>query len=373
MQVNPSFLTILAISLIPILLWGIYFYLKNPRKQSLSEIFKIFSLGILSVFPVFIFHKWLWGGAFKMINQIWPALKHPLIFGLLELFLMVLFILFFIAIFAITHSLQLRIFYRLPWYQSFSTIYKRLYSLTPVIFFFGIFVLIELFYSFTHTEIFVLSVLGTTLIFSILEEYFKYIINPFLVYKKINSVGTAMVHALYVGLAFAFVENLLFYSQLENSNFFHVFAYRSLFTTLMHVGTSGIIGYFYGLSLFGNAILANQEIEKSKYGVPSWLKNLLQKTTVYKSILITQGFFLASLLHAIFNWLIYLDQTLWAAIAAIGMAVVILFLLNSKVAQIQYGLIGTPTMPEEDFERLRLQISVLQHVREIQKERIGNS
>lgn len=371
MQAKAGLYSVL-ISIVPILLWGAYFYYKNPRKQALSEILKIFILGVFSILPVLIFHRWLLDELVLRLFQLWPGFQNPLAGGLLELGLLLLFIFFFILIFAFLHSAQLRFFYHLPWYQNFSTIYKRLYNLTPILLFFVIFLLLELFFNNAKGESFVLSLAGSTIIFAVLEEYFKYIINPFLVYKKVNSVGTAMVHALYVGLAFAFFENILFFSShWEADGFFELVTYRSFFTTLMHVGASGIIGYFYGLSLFGEAILANHEIEKSEYQIPSWLRSWLKKTTVYKSMLITQGFFLASLIHAIFNLLIYLDKTYLAAILALIVVFSILYLLNATLSQVQYGLIGTRAMPEEDFERLRLQISVLQHVKEIQKERIA--
>lgn len=374
MQVKVVFLFPFLISLLPILLWGGYFYYKNPRKQGGKEILKIFGLGIFSVFPIMILHQWVMPILGNKLHEMWPAFEHPFLFGFLELVVIIFFIFFFVLLFAFLHSLQLRWVYHLKWYVNFSTIYKRLYSLSPLLFFFSGFVLLELFFSFQRQESFILSVTGATILFAILEEYFKYIINPFLVYKKINSVGTAMVHALYVGLAFAFVENgLFFYDQFRGDQFLMIFSYRSLFTTLMHVGASGIIGYFYGLSIFGKAMLVNQEIEKSQYKIPVWLEKLLKKTTLYQSMLLTQGFFLASLLHAVFNLFIQIGKIGYAAGLAIAMAGTVVFLLNSKSTQVQYGLIGSSTMPEEDFEKLRLQISVLQHVKEIQKTQLTTS
>ena len=59
-----------------------------------------------------------------------------------------------------------------------------------------------------------------------------------------------------------------------------------------------------------------------------------------------------------------------AASLATFLTLIVIVLLYSKIAKIQYGLIGGREMPTADFEKLRLQISVLEHVKEIQKERL---
>jgi len=367
-------LLIIAIGSVPILLWGTYFYVKNPRKQPLGEIFKIFALGTLSIIPVLIFHQWFLDKFVGALEGLWPALEGLFLGAILELVLLFLFIVIFIIVFAFLHSISLTVFRKLPWKENFTIVYKRLYNLTPILVFFSLFLVLELIFELGLRDSFVLSVGGSTIIFAVMEEYFKYIINPFLVYKKINSIGTAMVHALYVGLAFAFVENaLFFYIHYGSADFMTIFIYRSLFTTLLHVCASGLLGYFYGLSIFAESMLTNYEIEKSKYSIPKWLRGLLRKKTFFRSSTITQGFFLAALAHSLFNLLLQLNMRTAAAVLVIALTIVIVILLRSKPSQVQYGLVGSSVMPEEDFEKLRLQISVLQHTSEIQKSRAEQS
>ncbi len=364
----------ILIGIVPILLWGSYFYIKNPRRQSGREVAKIFFLGMLSILPVIVFDRWVLDTLMDAIQTEWPFLSSIFVSAVLELLLLILFIILFIVVFSIFHALTLRLIYQLNWRDNFRVIYGRLYSLAPIMLFFGSFLLVEGIFNLTYRDSFILSLAGSTIVFAVSEEYFKYLINPFLVYKKINSVGNAMINALYIGLAFAFVENILFfYVHWNSADFVTIFSYRSLFTTLLHVGTSGLLGYFYGISLFGQSMLANYEIENASYHIPFWMKRFIRKDTIFKSMSVTQGFFLAALIHALFNLLIYLNQLVFSAVLVVMLATVITILIQSKNTQIQYGLIGSKAMPEADFEQLRLKISVLQHTRDIQRANLMSS
>ena len=267
---------IILITIIPIALWGIYFFYKNPRRQPFREIFKIFFLGMLSIVPVFIFHQYFLEPFTEFIAEFIHVSEITVLVSLLQLWLMVIFIVFFIFVFAVIQSSVLRVFYDLPWRGNFQGVYKKMYNLTPLLLFFLLFLIVELIFNFAIHVDFILSLAGSTIIFAVLEEYFKYIINPFLAYKKLNSIGSAIINTLYVGLAFSFVENILFFISLKGSpDFMTIFIYRSIFTTLLHVCASGILGYFYGLSIFSKAIVTDYEIEKSQYDVLARLRKFL--------------------------------------------------------------------------------------------------
>ena len=115
--------------------------------------------------------------------------------------------------------------------------------------------------------------------------------------------------------------------------------------------------------------LKEREIEKSQYQALARLRKWFGfgKKSVFQSISITQGFFLAAIVHGIFNYLLHLGMILFAAIFVGALSILIVYLLNLESTQIQYGLVGTEELPEEDFEKLRMQISVLQHMKDIQK------
>lgn len=367
-------LVLILADVIPIGLWMYYFNDKNPRTQPLKEVISIFLLGTFSIFPVMVFHKYVSTLILSKVTSLHPFLSEPFIMGTLQLSLILIFVVVFIVIFSILNALILRLKYNLSLRQSFDSTTKKLYNLTPLLLFLIVFLVVEMGSIFTLEQSFIVGAIGSTLLFATLEEYFKYIINPFLAYKRVNSVGNAMVNALYIGLAFAFVENaLFFYEYYTDENFVFIFIYRSLFTTLMHVGASGIIGYFYGISLFSKSMLTNYEIEKGQYQVPGWLKKLLgmNKNKTFQSASVTQGFVIAALIHGLFNVLLEIDLKIISAIVVMILTGVIIYLLTNKATQVQYGLIGSSTMPQEDFEKLRLQISVLQHAKDIRLNRMS--
>lgn len=367
---------IILITIIPIILWGTYFYVKNPRKQPISEILKIFALGLFSILPVIIFHQYFLDPAGSYLASTLSITNTAVLPAILELLLTMIFIVLFILIFALIQSTILKLFYKLPWAENFKTVYKKMYNLTPLLIFFLLFIVVEVAFNFTLQIDFILSLAGSTLIFAILEEYFKYIVNPFLAFKRLNSIGSAIVNTLYVGLAFAFIENIIFFLNSKGSpDFMTIYIYRSIFTTLLHVCASGILGYFYGRSLFSKSILTNYEIEKGQYNLLESLRNLLRmkKKSMLQNVAITRGFFIAAAIHATFNLLIFLNQIAISAALIVIFSFFIIYLLNLKSTQIQYGLVGTQTMPEEDFEKLRLQISVSQHLKEIREAQNTNS
>ena len=363
-------ITILLITIIPIALWGVYFYFRNPQKQPIWDIIKIFLIGTLSAFPVLLFHQFFLKPVTLYLSELFHLSEIAILPALLKLVLTLLFIAIFIFIFAFIQSTVLNIFYKSSWSENFKSIYNKMYHLTPLLIFFLAFIIVEICLQFTLKVDFILSTAGGFILFAVLEEYFKYMINPFLAYKRLHSIGSAIVNALYVGLAFAFIENILFFlSTRNNPDFLTIFVYRSVFTTLLHVCASGLLGYFYGMSIFSKSILTNYEIEKSEYNAFSWLRNLfgMKKKSIFQSISVTQGFFIVATLHAIFNLLIILDFKKLSAFLIIFFSMFIVYLLNLKSTQIKYSLVGTDAMPDEDYEQLRLKISVLQHVKEIQE------
>lgn len=359
-----KFLLIFALGLIPIFLWGGYFYYKDPRKPSLGGILTVFALGTLSILPVIFFHQWLLGTILPDIKEWWPIFNLNFLSALMELALMFLFTVFFVTVFALFHFLFTLFFCRSAQNKS----HKKLYHLVPILLFFLLFLFIEGFTNLTLQQSFLLSLTGSTIFFAVVEEYFKYAINPFLAQQKINSVGTAMAYALYVGLAFAFVENLLFFYVTYNSpDFQRLVIYRSLATTLLHVGASGVFGYFYGLSLFSGSIVASYEIERGQYRLPFGLHKIFKKQTSFESFSVTQGFFLAAFFHSLFNVFLHLNMKNFAIGVVITLTLLVVFMLRSKASQVQYGLIGTDTMPQIDFEKLRLQIAFLKEMQGLQK------
>lgn len=363
---------ILSLGLIPLILWGSYFYLKNPRKEDSLSVVKIFGLGMTSILPVLLFHTWLVGSVEKNLEKAWSIFEHPFLKAAFELGMLVLFIIAFASIFAIINQLIIAFSQQKNDARRIqkTSVYKKLYNLTPILALFVVLLGVDGISNIAFQKSVVLSIVGSIIVFAAVEEYFKYMINPFLVRTKIHSIGTAMVHALYVGLAFAFVENLLFfYVNSESENLQGILVFRTFFTTMLHIGASGILGYFYGMSLFSGSILTNYEIERGKYNLPFWLSAFFKKETIHQSVAVSRGFFIAALIHSIFNILLNFGMRLLAGGLVVVLTMGVIALLRSNACQVQYGLIGTTVMPEIDFQALRLKIAVLKEAKAIQAQK----
>ena len=141
-----QFLLILLITIAPILLWGIYFYFHNPRKQPVVEIVKIFLIGTFSVFPVILFHKYFSETATSYLTELLHVEDIVIIPSLLNLFLTIFFIVLFIFLFAFIQSTFVSIFHKLPWSHNFKAISKKMYHLTPLLLFFLLFIFLSFFY-----------------------------------------------------------------------------------------------------------------------------------------------------------------------------------------------------------------------------------
>jgi hypothetical protein len=303
------------------------------------------------------------------VTESLPLLKLPFIEAATELGLTLFFMGIFIAVFALLHSMAAWLLHGFAFTENLKAVYHRLYSVAPVLLIFFLLLVAEGFGILAIQTSLILSAMGATIVFAILEEFFKYIINPFLAHSAVGSIGGAMVNALYVGLAFAFVENCLyFYFSYQSERLPEIIFFRSLITTLLHVGASGILGYFYGFSLFSKTILTNQEIEKGNYKMP-FLMRRVSKETALKLNYVSRGFFLAAILHSAFNLVLGIGQRNLAILLTFALTLVVIILLRTQTAQMQYGLIGSKALPQEDYEKLRLQISVLQQIREIRLNR----
>ncbi len=287
----------------------------------------------------------------------------------LQLSSAIVFMIAFAALFSLFQSLILHLYYKLPFWAQFRLVTQKIYHFAPLALLFLIFFLIDAFSGFRLQIDFITGLAGSTLLFAAMEEYLKYLIVPFLTFRRINSIATAMTYCLYVGLAFAFMENIFFLwpEDVRASGFWGFYLFRSLFTTLVHIVSSGILGYFFGRSLFSQALIANYEVERARYDFLKPLQTFFSftKKTVFQSSAVTQGFFIAAAVHAAFNGLLLSGHPLVASLGIVALHFVIVVLFARQESQLQYGVVGTTAMPSGDFEQLRLKISVLQHLKEI--------
>lgn len=116
-----------------------------------------------------------------------------------------------------------------------------------------------------------------------IEELVKFFILRYGVYYShdFNQVFDGIIYGITVALTFSLVENIFYFFQLQETlstpSLIFTVLFRGIFTTLLHVTATGIVGYYLGKAKF------------SKTG-RTWI--------------ISKGVILASLLHGVYNLLV---------------------------------------------------------------------
>lgn len=150
------------------------------------------------------------------------------------------------------------------------------------------------------------TVVGAFMLLAVIEEYVKHLTVRFIDDKKIKDVDDAITLSIVVGLAFAFIESIIY--GITTGDMAIVLP-RALLTTPIHLIASGIFGYYYGLGHFAKPIL-EAEHRQRKYQIR--FKHLhtilrMKKSDIYEEEKIAQGLVMATLFHTIANMLFELD------------------------------------------------------------------
>ena len=213
--------------------------------------------------------------------------------------------------------------------------------------------------------------LGIIVIRAMMEEYSKHLIIRFTDDDQLFNIDDAIVLSLFVGLSFAFIENILYFSHYPN-DLFTLFLGRSLLTVLAHVVFSGIFGYYYGIAHFASPLYFEQHTVSGKKSVLLWFFSKifrLKQSNILHEIMILKGLFLATFIHTIFNLLLELGYVSLAMLVILGTALLLLKLLAQKENYRQLGLIGTEIMPVQDYKNLTWKIDSLHWAKKIKEER----
>ena len=138
-----------------------------------------------------------------------------------------------------------------------------------------------------------LPAIGTFLIVALVEEGLRYLalVVWFRKSKNIDQVFDGLLVGLAAGLGFATVENAIYFFSLFSTGQFNtlvfVFFLRFIISTLAHISFGGIMGVLLARGFF----------------------------SVYRSgWLYAQAFFLPWFLHGLYDWLLGVNQTLYAVL-----------------------------------------------------------
>ncbi len=197
---------------------------------------------------------------------------------------------------------------------------------------------------FANISIIPLDVLLTFMLVGVIEEITKLWAVKCTNRKIICSVDDAIEMCIMAALGFSFAENIVyFYNILATrgvENIIYPFIFRSLFSTFAHIMFSGILGYYYGLSLFANDLMKEQHSQKRWKGIKYFAQLFnLKKEVVFHDEKLTQGLLIAIILHALFNIFLEMNWTFLLIPFLTGGFIYLNYLFEQKELQKDYCVI----------------------------------
>ncbi len=285
-------------------LWGYLFYKKDYHPQPFSIIWKTFSVGLFAMVPLFGY-KWLYQNylptlAEYKIFEIFT--QSSLGFGVGAFLLNMIFLSVLLFTFSAIISLVLTLFEHPVLVNIKRAAKEEPLGFTLVSVLIGILVYIESVISRMTGISIVRTVLGTILFLTIIEEYIKHLVVRFIDDKKIRDIDDAITLSIMVGLAFAFVESLIYALAVQDPS---LVVYRSFISIPIHLVSSGIFGYYYGLAHFAKPIVQNTGGDRGS----RWLSKILtlKNSVCYSEEKIVEGILFATLFHAVNNVLLEIN------------------------------------------------------------------
>ncbi len=203
-----------------------------------------------------------------------------------------------------------------------------LFTITPINFQLSseAFVRESIFKDASGTSSILLSTLVTYLWVGIIEE-----VSKFWVLKKsgrlfFRSIDDAIQLSIIVAIGFAFAENL------ANPNYFIGFVQRyllnpatpdwgafignifgrSVLTMMVHILSTGVLGYFFGLAVFSSSILRDQFAQGKTHAILDFFHRILSIDTahIYRTTMMGIGLCSSIILHGMFDFIVTLPEVI---------------------------------------------------------------
>ncbi len=158
------------------------------------------------------------------------------------------------------------------------------------------------------------QVLLTFMLVGVIEEVAKFAAVKMVHRKEMNSVTDSIEFFIIAGLGFAFVENIIYFSNIMQvrgvESVLLPFVFRSLFSTFAHLMFSGILGYFYGMAQFATPLM-HEKYNRQRWTLLRTVSRLIgyKKEILFHHENIAKGLFLAVFLHAVFNIMLEMNWT----------------------------------------------------------------
>lgn len=325
--------------MVSLLLWGYLFYRQSPERKDLTIL--SFCAGVLSVVPIFTVLGTFGSSPIKLGDIHIPGLNlythiqtiaNHGSFDRLLIYILVCIISFF-AMYVIVGVIifLLDVLSGEQSIRSFEKILSRSFEAPFIFVTLGV-VMGLLAYAFDWS---LNHVLWHSLMIGAVEEFAKHLVVRFADENKFRTINDAIEFSIIVALGFAFLENILYFvdriwlapcSSMEikageclfnpaTGTYTHQvgylllpFIFRSFFSTLAHIISSALFGYYYGLAVF-----ANEEVkEYARRGNSLNFKFLsflhrglhLKANTLFREEKIVEGATFAMIFHGLYDFLL---------------------------------------------------------------------
>lgn len=152
--------------------------------------------------------------------------------------------------------------------------------------------------------------------------------------KLFRSIDDVLQLSIVVAIGFAFAENVVnpvYFTAFVRQYLFHGaspdmmgFAGnvlgRSVLTTMVHILSTGVMGYFLGLALFAGPYLKERHKAGHGYRLTRWIHSLMRvpEESVFRANMLIVGFTLAVFIHGAFNVLVTIPEILPGNPATLG-------------------------------------------------------
>lgn len=180
----------------------------------------------------------------------------------------------------------------------------------------------------------VLTTLITYMIVGVIEEISKYWVLRHSSTSFFRSIDDVMQLAIIVAIGFAFAENLInptyFVGFVRNyllrpeTPMWGVFignvVGRAVLTNMVHILSTGVLGYFFGLAFFASPLLRDQFAQGNVHPIINAVRKLLDLRTeaVYGKFQMIVGLSASIILHGLFDFTVTLPDVLPGNPATIG-------------------------------------------------------
>lgn len=171
----------------------------------------------------------------------------------------------------------------------------------------------------------VIASLLSFVIVGLIEEASKFWVVRHGGSRLFSSIDDALQLSIIVAIGFAFAENVI------NPSYFPAFVQeylmrgnldvvgflgnvlgRSVLTSMVHIVSTGVCGYFFGLAIFAGPYLRERKAQGRAYRLLAVVHRLMgwDETTVFRTQMLVTGLLSAVALHGAFNFLVTLPDML---------------------------------------------------------------